>query len=95
MNKWGAFYLFIADFFATRIIGGTKRASGPFVIKWRHLIITMNQKSRLPIWSVPPKLFFLTEYSDCTLGFQQRGTIEETLYSMSKNHGMSRHSKRN
>jgi len=35
--EWGAFYLFIANFFATQIIGG-ERAYGPFVIKWRHLI---------------------------------------------------------
>jgi hypothetical protein len=24
INQWGAFYLFIADFFATQIIGGAK-----------------------------------------------------------------------
>jgi len=30
--QWGAFYLFIAEFFSTYNIGGS------FVIKWRHQI---------------------------------------------------------
>jgi len=32
MAKLGAFYLFIADFFATQILGGAKELVCPFVI---------------------------------------------------------------
>jgi len=41
--KMGAFYLLIANFFATQNIGGAKKACGPFVIKWRHLILINNK----------------------------------------------------
>ncbi len=40
VNPWGTFYLFIANLFATQIIGGSKElvACGHFVIKRRNLI---------------------------------------------------------
>jgi len=41
--EWGAFFLFIANFFATQNIGGAKELIVLFVIKWQHLIYLNNE----------------------------------------------------
>jgi len=43
---------FIANFFVTKNIGGAKKACGPFVIKWRHLILKNELKELACHWTM-------------------------------------------